>query len=265
MFERVFGQKLMADINPAIEEILQLPDENITEEMVQASVAMLKGATAPEANEATIADTAKEFENKGFNSLSALAYIDQMRAKMENEITELKIDNEGKITIIRGLADALLQIFVAAANRLDGCSLTVGWLKTESNAVIPIYAHDTDACADVYAIEDQKIAKHTCGAMVRTGLRANIPDGWFLEIRSRSGMAAKTPLRIANGVGTIDSGYKGEIMVLFDNISGKDYEIKAGDRIAQIRPVPAYKFRSVEVENVGTSERGEGGFGSSGK
>lgn len=265
MFEKILGREMMVEINPVIDDILAMDRTAMSDEMVKASVAMLKGATAPEANKTTINDIVTEFQNRGFDTSTAFAIIEDMREKMNAEVQELNIDNEYKLEIMHGLIEALLQPFSVAANKLDGAALTVGWLKTEPNAVIPTYAHDTDACADLYAIEDMKIAKHTCGAMVRTGLKANIPDGWFLEIRSRSGMAAKTPLRIANSVGTVDSGYKGEIMVLFDNISGKDYEIKAGDRIAQIRPVPAYRFRSEEVTNIGDSDRGEGGFGSSGK
>lgn len=265
MFETILGKETMEAINPAIEDVLAMKREDLSEEMTQGVIAMLRGAFSSEESEETVQDMIKQFHQKGFNSEGALEFVEELREKMLEEVNALNIDNTRKVRILTSLVDALLQPFKTAALMTDGASLTIGWLKTQPEAVIPTYAHETDACADLYAVEDQKIGKHTCGTMVHTGLRANIPDGWFLEIRSRSGMAAKTPLRISNGVGTIDSGYKGEILVLFDNISGKDYEIHAGDRIAQIRPVPNYRFRSTEVKDIGTSERGEGGFGSSGK
>jgi dUTP pyrophosphatase len=77
-------------------------------------------------------------------------------------------------------------------------------------------------------------------------------------------MGTKTPLRLSNSVGLIDSGYRGEIMALYDNISDSPYTINAGDRIAQLLVMPNYRFQAKVVDVLTESDRGEGGFGSSG-
>lgn len=128
-------------------------------------------------------------------------------------------------------------------------------------AVIPSYAHDTDAGADIYAVEDTEIPGNTT-MIVKTGLKVAIPNGWEIQIRPRSGMSAKTPIRIANAPGTIDTGYRDEIGVICHNTSPYPYTIKEGDRIAQmiISSVPMIKFTSGKVSDI-EGDRG-GGFGS---
>lgn len=264
LFETIFDKNDIKELNDAIEKVINFSEEELTPTLIDATIAMAKGMG--QVDEQTINSIQQSFRAQNFsNSAEAKSAIDDIRKNMLAEVAALNLENKDKERIVVSFVEAMLTPFYTAAEMVDGTDVTIKWVKAEPNAVIPTYAHNTDACADLYAIENVKVAKHSCGNMIRTGLKADIPDGWFLEIRSRSGMAARTPLRIANGVGTIDSGYKGEIIVLFDNISGKDYEIQSGDRIAQIRPVPVYTFRSEEVNNVGTSERGEGGFGSSGK
>ena len=102
--------------------------------------------------------------------------------------------------------------------------------------------------------------------MVSTGLKLNIPEGWAIAIRPRSGMSKKTPLRISNCVPTIDTGFRGEIRILFDNFSDEPVSIKAGDRIAQMILERNYRGIFTQVDSVeDDTDRGEGGFGSSGK
>ena len=133
------------------------------------------------------------------------------------------------------------------------------------NAKLPTYAHDTDWGADVYAVEDMTIQPGSYGVMVPTGLRVAIPHGWMISFRPRSGMSHKTPLRLSNSPGTIDETNRGELKVLFDNISKIPVEIKAGERIAQMGLEKNYKAHYHVVDNVErNTDRGEGGFGSSG-
>lgn len=100
--------------------------------------------------------------------------------------------------------------------------------------------------------------------MVNTGLRLAVPEGYQLEIRSRSGLA-KDGLIVANSPGTIDSDYRGEIQILLHNQSNLTKYLGKGDRVAQavLMPAPQAKFKS--VNELPSSERGEGGFGSTGK
>ena len=105
---------------------------------------------------------------------------------------------------------------------------------------------------------------NTAGNKIRTGVKIQLPEGWLALIIPRSSIGAKTPLRLSNSVGLIDSGYRGELGVLYDNISDSPYAINAGDRIAQLLVMPSYRFKPEVVETLEDSDRGEGGFGSSG-
>lgn len=136
--------------------------------------------------------------------------------------------------------------------------------KLNPNAVIPTYAHPTDCGADVSAVETVDIAPHST-VIIKTGLAVGIPAGYEIQVRPRSGLSAKTPLRIANAPGTIDSDYRGEVGVIMTNTGDEPYVINAGDKVAQlvIAPTPQIKWQEVDgVDDLGETERGAGGFGS---
>lgn len=133
------------------------------------------------------------------------------------------------------------------------------------NAKEPTYANPDDAGCDVYAVEDTEIAPGAT-VIVKTGLKVAVPAGWMLSVRPRSGMSAKTGIRVANAPGTIDTGYRNEVGIILHNTSDEVYTVNEGDRIAQfvIEPAPMIKFKKVDsVEEIGQN-RG-GGFGHSGK
>ena len=124
-------------------------------------------------------------------------------------------------------------------------------------------AHKSDACFDIYALEDCKI-KGFETKLVHTGIKVEIPNGYEGVIRPRSGMSLKTQLRVANSPGTIDSGYRGEICVIMTNLSNKLEVINKYQRIAQFTIKKVIDFEVEEVDVLGETERGVGGFGSSG-
>lgn len=139
--------------------------------------------------------------------------------------------------------------------------------KLHEDAVIPTYGSKGAAGFDFYAIEDMAICVGDT-VLIRTGLSFAIPEGYELQVRPRSGMSLKTKLRVANSPGTVDSDYRGEVCVIAEKISGGDTGpilIQKGDRIAQgvLNQVPQAEFEVVEVLDY--TERGEGGFGSSGQ
>lgn len=101
-------------------------------------------------------------------------------------------------------------------------------------------------------------------ALVPTGLALAIPEGWEGQIRPRSGMGHKQGLTVLNSPGTIDADYRGEVKVLVANISSKSVILRRGDRIAQLVFAPVARATLVEVDALPPSERGEGGFGSTG-
>ena len=137
--------------------------------------------------------------------------------------------------------------------------------RLTGTAKIPTYAHECDACFDIYSDGTHQLAQHW--STHRTGLKFEIPKGYAMMIYSRSGMGFKDNTRLANCVGVIDSGYVGEVMVKLTRDDGCIHalEYKRGDRIAQamLIPVPVVEFE--EVDYVGETERGDGGFGSSGQ
>jgi len=133
------------------------------------------------------------------------------------------------------------------------------------DARLPMYAHPDDAGMDIYAAEDTVLAPLTTG-LVPTGLKVAIPDGFELQVRPRSGLSLKTPLRVPNSPGTIDAGFRDEVKVIVWNSSPTEtVTVKKGDRIAQfvLSRVPMACFTLTDnVASFGT-DRG-GGFGSSG-
>lgn len=136
----------------------------------------------------------------------------------------------------------------------------------DARASLPVYARAGDAGMDISSIEDVLI-KPGQTKVVRTGLKAAIPEGYEIQVRPRSGLSLKSPLRLANAPGTIDAGYRDEIGIIVHNISpAETYEIKKGDRIAQLVLQKVPEIRWVQVEDVQTigQDRG-GGFGSSGR
>lgn len=131
----------------------------------------------------------------------------------------------------------------------------------------PEYAQIGDAGMDIRASEPAIIYPGET-KIVKTGLYVAIPKGYEIQVRPRSGMSAKTNIRISNAPGTIDSNYRGEIGVIVDNTGNDEYYINVGDRIAQLvlNKVPTIRWQSVEnIEALGETNRGAGGFGSTGK
>lgn len=102
-------------------------------------------------------------------------------------------------------------------------------------------------------------------ALIPTGLALEIPPGWEGQVRPRSGLALRHGLTVANAPGTIDSDYRGEVAVLLINLGGEPHTVHRGDRIAQLVLAPVGQVEWEEVEEVAATERGSGGFGSTGQ
>jgi len=136
--------------------------------------------------------------------------------------------------------------------------------KLHENAVIPKYQTEGASGFDFHAVEDVTLHPGVT-LLVKTGLAFEVPKGYELQVCARSGLSLKTPLRLANSVGRVDSDFRGEVCVIMENLSDNaSYQIKKGDRIAQgiIAPVVQAKFEVVDQLDV--TNRGAGGFGSTG-
>jgi dUTP pyrophosphatase len=130
---------------------------------------------------------------------------------------------------------------------------------------LPNYATDGAAGADLCAaVESELVLEPGERAAVPTGLVLEIPNGYEGQVRPRSGLAFKAGLTIINAPGTIDSDYRGELKVLLVNLGSGSLSIGRGDRIAQLLIAPVTRASFVETDDVSASQRGEGGFGSTG-
>jgi dUTP pyrophosphatase len=133
-----------------------------------------------------------------------------------------------------------------------------------NGAKVPEYAHDGDAGFDFTNNEEDFTLYIGERKLVKTGIKVSFPEDCTLEVRSRSGLALKKGIVVLNAPGTIDSGYRDEIGVILYNSGQGHVAIKKGDRIAQGVLVPIYKAKFKVVEDLEDSERGLGGFGSTG-
>lgn len=139
---------------------------------------------------------------------------------------------------------------------------TIEVLITAEN--IPSYSHPGDAGADLSAAESLTLAPGQ-RATVGTGVSIALPAGYVAFVVPRSGLAAKHGITIVNSPGTVDAGYRGELRVTLLNTDlSEPFEIKKGDRIAQMIVMPIVQARFIPVERLPESERGESGFGSTG-
>lgn len=137
--------------------------------------------------------------------------------------------------------------------------------RLDKDLPLPQYAKAGDAGLDVYARIDCILAPGE-RALIPTGIAIALPDGYVCLAHPRSGLAAKHGISIVNAPGTIDAGYRGEIQIILINTDlANNFEVKRGDRIAQLvfQKVESAIFQ--EVDELPTSERGAGGFGSTGK
>jgi dUTP pyrophosphatase len=129
---------------------------------------------------------------------------------------------------------------------------------------LPEYATEGSAGFDIKSAMDVVIPAGL-SRIVQTGLRVAIPDGFEMQIRSRSGLASKHSVIVANAPGTIDSDYRGEIGVILINLGKEDYRVAKGDRIAQGVICPVYRANWINVLVLPETDRGAGGFGSTGR
>ena len=135
-----------------------------------------------------------------------------------------------------------------------------------SRHALPTYETSLAAGMDLRAdISESMTIKPLARALIPTGLHVELPEGYEMQIRPRSGLAAKFGLAVLNSPGTIDADYRGEIKVILANLSDTDFEIKPGERIAQAVMSRFERIEWQSVDELSETGRGEGGFGSTGK
>ena len=142
-------------------------------------------------------------------------------------------------------------------------SIEIKIKKTHRDAILPKYAHEGDGGMDLFSLENYLI-KAGERKLIETGLQVEIPRGYEMQIRPKSGLTLKYGITVLNTPGTIDSGYRGDVGVIVINHDKEDYEVKKGQKIAQAVINKIERVSIIESENLSNTKRGEGGFGSTG-
>ena len=138
-------------------------------------------------------------------------------------------------------------------------------VKLRDDAILPAYQTVGAAGADLHACLDEAVVLRPLERkVIPTGLAMSIPEGFEVQIRARSGMSIKHGITMVNGIGTIDADYRGELGILLINVSQEDFVIEPGMRVAQMVLARYEKVEWDQVNELDTTERGTGGYGSSG-
>jgi len=135
--------------------------------------------------------------------------------------------------------------------------------RIHKDAIIPNCAHEGDAGLDLYSIEE-KVINPGESALIKTGIKLELPPQSEAQVRPRSGLALKFGITVLNTPGTIDEGYRGEVGVILINHGKNTFTVEKGMKIAQMVIKPVWKIDVIEVEELSATERAEGGFGSTG-
>ena len=249
----------------SLKTLTEMDEKLFNESTTDLIIQQVQDLISPEAINQLTNQIIDNFEQQGLTKAQAQESIESL-IDVLNEMVYKNEFGEYKKKFIDATMERTYNIFRQAVAKYHSYNIELPMVIDEANgAKVPTYAHDTDAAADLYAMEDQIIDAHSYGNMIKTGVKIQLPEGWLAMILPRSSMGTKTPLRLSNSVGLIDSGYRGELGVLYDNTSDINYQIHAGDRIAQLLVMPSYRFQAKVVDVLADSDRGEGGFGASGK
>jgi len=247
----------------SIKSLTEIDDASLTDEMMKTILDGVEQQFSSELVQQSINQIVNNMEDQRLNKSEAQAAIKALSDTMKEMVYSEVSYTGNKKLLVDTIMDKMFGIFNAAAEKYHSYAIELP-IQLEEGAQVPTYAHDSDAAADMYAMEDTTISAHSTGTPVKTGVHIQLPEGWVAFVLPRSSIGAKTPLRLSNSAGVIDSGYRGEVRALYDNIGDEPYQIHKGDRIAQMLVMPSYRFKANVVDSLEDSDRGEAGFGSTG-
>lgn len=247
----------------AVNNLKNLDDKYFTDESIEQLLAALNESFSPEQMRASVNQIIQNLETQGASRAEALQSVDAIKDLVNQLVYGDGIITGNKKKVLDNIIEKIFNIFDTAFEKYHMYAIDLP-ICLEEGAHVPTYAHDTDAAADLYALETTVLQGNSRGNKIRTGVKIQLPEGWVAMIFPRSSIGAKTALRLSNSAGIIDSSYRGELGVLYDNISDTPHTINAGDRIAQLMVMPSYRFKANIVDSLEDSDRGEDGFGSTG-
>ncbi|MBO6262453.1 MAG: dUTP diphosphatase [Bacilli bacterium] len=255
----------ISDLTNAITSLIEIEDYVFdSDELFEDLSREVNDSITPRMMDECCQDIVKVFQKDHYSDQELDKGKEELWNFIDSLIKENKVSGRKKDFIL-DLWQKVLDIYDTARNRYKRTQKVELPIKLDENAKLPTYAHENDACADLYAREDQVLKAHSLSNKIDTGVHIALPKGWKACIAARSSIGAKTGLRLSNAVAQIDEGYRGPLIVLYDNHSDSDYEIKAGDRIAQMWIEPVYQFAAKQVDNLDDTERSSGGLGSTGR
>lgn len=246
-----------------ISQILDFPEEDLNQNIIDMISGMIDGAFTPGLHNETVQQTLNDFREQQYNRKIAREKVDEFKNAVNDLINELN-PSAARTQLLQAAFKPLIDVFEDALEHFNLYDFVLP-IKLDEGAQVPTYAHEDDAAADLYAADDVTLPAHSISNMVRTGVHIALPEGWAAIIIPRSSIGAKTGLRLSNSQGLIDTSYRGPLGVIYDNISDSAYEIKKGDRIAQMYVVPVHRFKAQVVDELDETDRNDGGFGSTGK
>lgn len=247
----------------SFKEIASISEDKLTDDVLATILEMLDENFSSEVINQSISEITNNLENQGLTKAEAVKATVALKQALDTIFYGDEVYTGNKKLLVDAVTNKIYSIIDQAIEKYHSYSIKLP-MTIDEGAKVPTYAHDTDAAADLYALEDMTLEPFSYGNKIRTGVKIQLPEGWMALIIPRSSIGAKTPLRLSNSIGLIDSGYRGELGILYDNISDKPWEIKAGDRMAQLLVMPSNRFLANVVDVLTDSDRGEGGFGSSG-
>lgn len=259
------------EMGNAIESIMAMDDEALKVALEGGHIANIVDSIY---DELAITKQIEEFKARGFSRNSIAQQIENLRIEVDALIDLAGGENEIKRQAIAAIMGPSVDFLTEVWRRYENADAKIYIELFKDNARIPTRMNDGDWGFDVYAIAQTMILAHET-KIIPLGIKVVIPRGWALSVRPRSGMSAKTSLRIANAPGTLDSGYRGEVGVIIDNTSDEAVEIKKGDRIGQLVLERAYIPEFVQVDSIDNvpadvpsrtnPKTDESGFGSTGR
>jgi dUTP pyrophosphatase len=172
-----------------------------------------------------------------------------MDKNMIDKLVKISIDKQVKQYFQEKKPDVIVKIKKYDETKIDYFNLR--------------YATEGSAGMDIYSIEETSLEPGEYKA-ISTNIAVELPEGYEIQVRPRSGLAIKNGISVINSPGTVDSDYRGEIKVLLINHSKEVFNIKPGDRIAQLVVCKYEKAKLIQVQELSDTKRGEGGFGSTG-
>lgn len=201
--DSLYGNEVLRPLLDLVENIMNLPD-NLNEAQLSAINNAITNVFNEDLKKQTLDGVVKSLREVNMKVSEARATKEFFLSELNKFVEELKPSAEKK-QIIEKIFDNINGVIIGALDvYIDGAAITLPF-KLDEGAKVPTYAHASDACADIYAAETVTLAPRSFGNMIHTGLHIALSEGWQARIAPRSSIGAKTPLRMSNSMGIIDS------------------------------------------------------------